>query len=138
MRGVPFFWLLNHVLAEWFITLGLLLAVFYFVDRRGFASMPTRLQRSAEEDKDTWRLDGLINVLFMLVIIGAVVAEIAATLSTANVRCVAFSSLTVPPSGGGTRTLTHPRSLVADRSSQWLAAVASVGDGDPKLWDTSC
>ncbi len=72
LRGVPFFWLLEHVLAEWFFTLGLLLAVFYVIDRHCFGKMPARLQGEAERDPETWRFDGVINILFMLVIIGAV------------------------------------------------------------------
>jgi Na+/H+ antiporter NhaD/arsenite permease-like protein len=72
LRGVPFFWLLEHVLAEWFFTLGTLLVVFYAIDRRCFGKMPRRMQGEAERDPETWRLDGVINILFMLVIIGAV------------------------------------------------------------------
>ncbi|MEO5959352.1 MAG: sodium:proton antiporter [Opitutaceae bacterium] len=72
LRGVPFFWLIEHILAEWFATLGLVLAAFYVFDRRSFKRMPRPLQREAVQDHETWRFDGGINVLFMLAVIGAV------------------------------------------------------------------
>ena len=72
LRGVPFFWLLQHVLGGWLFTLGLLLAVFWGCDRRSFAKMPRPRQRSAAAEPETWRFDGAVNVLLMLVVIGAV------------------------------------------------------------------
>ena len=72
LRGVPFFWLIEHVMAEWLFTLGLVLAVFYFYDRRSFRLMPRKLQHEAAQEPETWRFDGMVNVLFLLAIIGAV------------------------------------------------------------------
>ena len=71
LRGEPFFWLLEHVVAEWLFTLGAMLAAFWVFDRRSFARMPAPLQRSAEGE-DVWQFRGAINVLFLLAIIGAV------------------------------------------------------------------
>lgn len=71
LRGVPFFWLHEHVVQEWFATLAALLFVFWVIDARSFRRMPGRLQQHAEQ-ADTWRFDGGINVLFLLVVIGAV------------------------------------------------------------------
>jgi Na+/H+ antiporter NhaD/arsenite permease-like protein len=71
LRGVPFFWLLEHVVLEWLVTLGAVLAVFWVFDARGFARMPGRLRHEAEQ-ADTWRFDGGVNVLFLLAVIGAV------------------------------------------------------------------
>ena len=72
LRGVPFFWLIEHVAGQWLVTLGLVLAVFYAFDRRSFLRMPNRLQGEVAAERETWRCDGLINVVFLLVIIGAV------------------------------------------------------------------
>jgi Na+/H+ antiporter NhaD/arsenite permease-like protein len=69
---VPFFWLIEHVAGQWLVTLGLVLAVFYAFDRRSFLRMPNRLQGEVAAERETWRCDGLINVVFLLVIIGAV------------------------------------------------------------------
>ncbi len=71
LRGVPFFWLVEHVILQWLVTLGMVLAAFWAFDARSFARMPARLQHEAEQ-ADTWRFDGLVNVPLLLVIIGAV------------------------------------------------------------------
>ncbi len=72
LRGVPFFWLLEHVVEEWLFTLTLLLAVFYGFDRWNFARPPRSVPRVAGPEAETWRFDGGRNVLFLLVVIGAV------------------------------------------------------------------
>jgi Na+/H+ antiporter NhaD/arsenite permease-like protein len=72
LRGVPFFWLIEHVMAEWVFTLALVLGAFYLYDRRSFKHMPRRLQREAAQEPETWRFDGAVNCLFLLAIIGAV------------------------------------------------------------------
>ncbi len=72
LRGVPFFWLMEHVMVEWSFTLGLVLAAFYAFDWWSFHRMPRRLQAAAAQEAETWRFDGLGNVLFLGVIIGAV------------------------------------------------------------------
>ncbi len=71
LRGVPFFWLVEHVMWIWFAAVGVILAVFYCFDRRSFVRMPERLQHEIEAP-DTWRFEGGVNVPLLLVIIGAV------------------------------------------------------------------
>jgi len=71
LRGVPFFWLLDHVVIEWLLTIGAILAVFYAFDRRSFQHAPRAIQAQIKEH-DTWRLEGGVNVLFLLVVIGSV------------------------------------------------------------------
>jgi len=71
LRGVPFFWLIEHVVFVWLTVIGLLLAAFYAFDLRGFKHAPRPIQEKIEED-DTFRFEGGINLVFLLVIIGAV------------------------------------------------------------------
>ncbi|HEX2854668.1 MAG TPA: sodium:proton antiporter [Opitutaceae bacterium] len=71
LRGVPFFWLAEHVIVIWLATLAALLGVFYVFDSQSFIHMPRQL-RNAAEQPDSWRFDGMANVLFLLAIIGAV------------------------------------------------------------------
>ena len=71
LRGVPFFWLIEHALFPWMLTLGLLLGAFYVLDRRNFARVPVPVRHEAEEP-DTWRFEGVGNVFFLAVIVGAV------------------------------------------------------------------
>jgi Na+/H+ antiporter NhaD/arsenite permease-like protein len=72
LRGVPFFWLFDHVVLQWVVTLALILGAFYVYDRRSFKHMPAPLQRTVATEHETWRFDGIGNVFFLLVVIGAV------------------------------------------------------------------
>jgi len=72
LRGVPFFWLIEHVMAEWLFTMGCVLVVFYIYDHRSFEHMPRKFQVAAAHDVETWRFEGKVNVLFLLMIIAAV------------------------------------------------------------------
>lgn len=71
LRGVPFFWLTEHVVFVWLTVIGLLLVAFYAFDLRGFKRAPKKIQAEINEP-DTFRFEGGINVIFLLVIIGAV------------------------------------------------------------------
>ncbi len=71
LRGVPFFWLIERVLVQWLCTVGAIVAVFWLIDRHCYARVPRRLQSEIEKP-DTWSFAGGGNVLFLLVIVGAV------------------------------------------------------------------
>ncbi|OAM90247.1 sodium:proton antiporter [Termitidicoccus mucosus] len=71
LRGVPFFWLIEHVFLIWLLVIGLILAVFFAIDFRAFKKTPSAVQSEIGES-DTWRFEGGLNLLFLLVIIGAV------------------------------------------------------------------
>ena len=72
LRGVPFFWLISHVMLQWLVTVGAILGAFFVFDHRSFQRMPRKLQAEVETHAETWRFDGAVNVLLLLVIIGAV------------------------------------------------------------------
>jgi Na+/H+ antiporter NhaD/arsenite permease-like protein len=72
LRGVPFFWLVEHVIAQWLTTLAAVLAAFWFFDRRSFRHLPEKIRHDVEIGHERWRFDGGINVLFLLAIIAAV------------------------------------------------------------------
>ena len=72
LRGVPFFWLVEHVLPVWIFTVGAILAAFYFFDRRSFRHAPARIQQEIAHTPETWRVEGLINLPLLAVVIGAV------------------------------------------------------------------
>jgi Na+/H+ antiporter NhaD/arsenite permease-like protein len=72
LRGVPFFWLISHVMLQWLVTVGAILAAFWVFDRRSFRRMPRKLQADVTTHGETWRFDGAVNVLLLFAIIGAV------------------------------------------------------------------
>ena len=71
LRGVPFFWLVDHVVDDWLLMVGAILAVFYLLDRRSFRHAPRSIQAQIEAH-ETWRFGGLRNLVFLGAIVGAV------------------------------------------------------------------
>ena len=69
LMGVPFWWVAEHGWPMWLCGVGFLLAVFYLVDRRNCRSAPTPPPSGSGEH---WRVEGLWNLLFLAVILGAV------------------------------------------------------------------
>ena len=72
VRGVPFFWLIQHVMLQWLFTVALILGVFYLIDRRSFSRAPRKIQEEIERPSDGVRFDGKINDVFLAAIIAAV------------------------------------------------------------------
>jgi Na+/H+ antiporter NhaD/arsenite permease-like protein len=68
LKGVPFWWVLGHCWAAWLLSMGLLLGVFYVMDRRDYVRAPAA---HAETDR-RWHCDGLWNIFFLAVIVAAV------------------------------------------------------------------
>lgn len=72
LRGVPFFWLIQHVVVQWVFTVALILAAFYVFDRRSYRHAPRRIQAEIDRPSEGIRFDGKINLIFLVAIIGAV------------------------------------------------------------------
>lgn len=70
LRGVPFFWVFEVLWYKWLLGVSVLLGLFYWVDRREFMSHDVR-EREAAMLVDHFRVRGLINIPFLLIIIGA-------------------------------------------------------------------
>jgi Na+/H+ antiporter NhaD/arsenite permease-like protein len=71
LQGVPFWWVAKNCWPMWAVGIGLLLAMFYVVDRVDFARVPREI-RKMETGHETWKFDGLVNLAFLAVILGAV------------------------------------------------------------------
>jgi Na+/H+ antiporter NhaD/arsenite permease-like protein len=69
LKGVPFWWVLQHCWPAWLLTMGLLLGVFYVMDRRDYARAPRPAPAASSRH---WRCDGLRNLVFLAVIVAAV------------------------------------------------------------------
>ncbi len=72
LRGVPFFWLIEHVTVQWLFTVAAVLGVFYVLDRRSYRHAPPRIQADIDRPSEGIRFDGKLNLLFLAAIIGAV------------------------------------------------------------------
>jgi Na+/H+ antiporter NhaD/arsenite permease-like protein len=82
LQGVPFWWVAKNCWPMWVVGIGILLAMFYVVDKINFARAPREncsIEPAAQQigaqhqhDSETWKLDGLANLFFLGVILGAV------------------------------------------------------------------
>jgi Na+/H+ antiporter NhaD/arsenite permease-like protein len=72
LKGVPFWWVLEHCWPMWCVAVGFLLAAFYFVDRANYLKAPKAVRAEQAEPHDQWRFEGLINAGFLVVILVAV------------------------------------------------------------------
>ena len=68
---MPFWWVARNCWPAWLLATGLLLGIFYVLDRKNFFRAP-RFVREQETARETWKIDGLPNLLFLAVILGAV------------------------------------------------------------------
>jgi len=71
LKGVPFWWVARHCWPMWATGLGVLLGMFYVVDRLNFLRAP-KLIRELETSQARWSFAGLGNLAFLGVILGAV------------------------------------------------------------------
>ena len=71
LRGVSFFWVLQHCWPAWALALALLLGAFFILDMRNFSRIPKKI-RDEETAHEDWHFSGLFNVVWLGVVLGAV------------------------------------------------------------------
>jgi Na+/H+ antiporter NhaD/arsenite permease-like protein len=71
LKGIPFFWTLEKFWSAWMVAVGLLLSIFYFVDRYYFLRAPERV-RNEETDNEVWSIRGKRNLIPLSLLLGAV------------------------------------------------------------------
>ena len=71
LRGVPFWWTLEHCWKGWALAGAILLVVFFIADTLNFRRAPKAV-REAETANETWQFRGLTNVFWLAVVLGAV------------------------------------------------------------------
>ena len=72
LKGVPFWWVLEHCWPMWLVGVGFLLAAFYVVDQLNYQKAPPQVREELVQPHDQWRFDGLFNVGFIALILIAV------------------------------------------------------------------
>ena len=71
LKGVPFWWVSANCWPIWATGLGILLAMFYFVDRGNYRRAPKDVRERLAEHRDVFRFEGLSNLVFLAVVLGA-------------------------------------------------------------------
>jgi Na+/H+ antiporter NhaD/arsenite permease-like protein len=72
LKGVPFWWVAEHCWPIWATGLGLLLFMFFVVDLRNYRKASKTVRAHHVDQPDWFRFDGMSNVFFLAVILGAV------------------------------------------------------------------
>jgi Na+/H+ antiporter NhaD/arsenite permease-like protein len=99
LKGVPFGWVARQCGPIWAVGVGILLVLFYVVDRRNYLRAPKAVRARLAEPADAWRFQGGPNLLFLAVILGAVFLEHPPFLREALMVAAAVGSwLTTPRS----------------------------------------
>jgi len=72
LKGIPFWWVIQHCWAMWAVGIATLLALFYVVDRRNYLRAPRPVREELAEPPDIWRFRGLHNLGFLALILFSV------------------------------------------------------------------
>lgn len=72
LKGVPFFWIMEKAWPIWLTAMTFILGIFFAVDYRNYLRAPKAVRAMLAEPADTWQFSGGINVLLLVVILGAV------------------------------------------------------------------
>src|ERR1041385_528563 len=70
LMGVPFSWVIQRCLPMWAVGVGMLLLMFYFVDRRNFSRAPRQVRTELTSGHEQWRFEGLSNLFFLGIVLG--------------------------------------------------------------------
>jgi Na+/H+ antiporter NhaD/arsenite permease-like protein len=91
LKGVPFWWVLENCWEAWGVAVLWTIGIFYLLDSQNFlrASLAIREKETAAE---TWKVDGLRNVVFLAVILVAVFIRTPPGLSEALMIGAAIGS----------------------------------------------
>jgi len=92
LQGIPFWWVAEHCWPMWLVAVGFLLAIFYVIDAINYHRAPKDVRAQLAEPHDQWRFEGLANIAFLVVILGAVFIDHPAFLREELMVAAAFGS----------------------------------------------
>jgi Na+/H+ antiporter NhaD/arsenite permease-like protein len=72
LKGIPFFWIMDKVFFKWLITVGLLLIIFYFLDRKNFMKQADELEEKEKKEKTKIIIGGRRNIALLFIVIASV------------------------------------------------------------------
>jgi Na+/H+ antiporter NhaD/arsenite permease-like protein len=72
LKGIPFWWVAEHCWPMWAVGVGFLLAVFYCMDAANYRRASRQVRSPLTATPEGWRFDGLWNIAYLAVILGAV------------------------------------------------------------------
>lgn len=96
LQGVPFWWVARYCWPMWAVCVGILLAMFYVLDRINFTRAPREI-REKETAHETWKFSGWPNLLFLAVVLAAVFVNRPVFLREALMLAAALGSYFTTP-----------------------------------------
>jgi Na+/H+ antiporter NhaD/arsenite permease-like protein len=72
LKGIPFWWVAEHCWPMWAVGVGFLLALFYLIDAANYRRASRQVRSPLTAAPEEWRFDGLWNLAYLAVILGAV------------------------------------------------------------------
>jgi Na+/H+ antiporter NhaD/arsenite permease-like protein len=96
LKGVPFWWIVQHCWQAWSVALLSLLLTFYLIDRHNFRRVPA-IVREQETGVCKIGIDGLRNIFFLAIILGALFIERPPFLREAVMLAAAVGSYFATP-----------------------------------------
>ncbi len=96
LKGVPFWWVIEHCWEAWLVAVLGVISIFYFYDRHNFFRACKEV-RDRETAHETWKFDGLRNLAFLGVILVAVFLRNPPGLSEALMVAAAAGSYFLTP-----------------------------------------
>jgi Na+/H+ antiporter NhaD/arsenite permease-like protein len=72
LKGIPFWWVLEHCWLAWLCALAILLTIFLVLDYRNYFKAPRSVREELAEPHDEWKFDGWINLVFLAAILFSV------------------------------------------------------------------
>ena len=72
LKGIPFFWVAEHLWSKWAIGMACVLGIFYVVDYISFKKLPDTIEHLAERQHEEGEVSGTQNIFFLVIILVAV------------------------------------------------------------------
>src|SRR5262249_2639077 len=91
LKGVPFWWVAARCWPIWVTGVGVLLLMFFIVDTKNFRRASATV-RELETGHERWRFEGLSNLAFLAVILGATLINHPPFLREVLMLCAAAGS----------------------------------------------
>ncbi len=97
IKGVPFFWVSEHLIYVWLFATVLLISVFFIFDYRNFRKVRHALQHDIEEEGEKVTVLGYRNLLFLGILVASVFLQKPLFLREVIMAAVAFVSYKMTP-----------------------------------------
>ena len=92
LRGIPFFWVVEHLWLPWLLGMGAVLGVFYAIEVVQFRKLSASIRHGAEGAEEEGEVTGLQNLFFLVVILVAVFVTAPVFLREALMLLAAYGS----------------------------------------------